>query len=430
MVVAGEQTNNLKKHLEKNGAFTVDFAFKSFHSSKAEINNSIIKVDKLLFIYRPQEMQIRDEMTILRDLLTKESFFEVSEILFVQKKDNNAKAAEDYFNAVMIACRKAKQGSSIDYSLNTIDSELTFQNINNLLLGKTQSDNSKNTIDKFFRYEKGNNAKSAYVPKNTKASKIEAFSFMDVNDYEEQKEISLKIETGYSKETKEEDDLSKYDAPEFGELATNDLDNTRWHIICGSQLSGKSTWAKAFIASSKSVGKRIIVVDITNHKKLKMVKDLEISLGDIKSLVENKVKISNSCTIFNADIRKDAEPLLKILLSKDLSYSRIDDVIVVCDLKDIEKIYLMLKFSVNTVFFCTQASETYVNDIKGIGEKIVASTDVFLLINTQIEVENPKEAEEIKAMVSPDIKVVKPIVIRNFGNLSGSLYTKLLGGAK
>ena len=68
MIVAGEQTNELARHLGSSGVFKVDFAYKNLYEYEEEIRNSIITVDKFLYVYQSAQMKSRLDMSILQNL--------------------------------------------------------------------------------------------------------------------------------------------------------------------------------------------------------------------------------------------------------------------------------------------------------------------------------------------------------------------------
>ena len=62
--------------MTERGTFEVPFYYESLSKNSNEIKNSIIKVDKMLYLYQPDVMSIRYDMGILKNLLAKSSFFD------------------------------------------------------------------------------------------------------------------------------------------------------------------------------------------------------------------------------------------------------------------------------------------------------------------------------------------------------------------
>ena len=111
MIVAGRQSAKLAEHLNKTGAFRADYVYHSLAQNQEKIKNSIIKVDKLLYIYQPEEdngvTSIREDMVILQKLIISDEFFSTNEVIFIQKSSSLSEQAADYFNTVMKECTAA-----------------------------------------------------------------------------------------------------------------------------------------------------------------------------------------------------------------------------------------------------------------------------------------------------------------------------------
>ena len=84
MIIAGAQANSLAQFLSNSGV-DVEYCFNSVQDAKSVIENSIIKIDKLLYVYQPSIMNIRSDMSLMLRLLT-DNFFSIREIVFIQKK--------------------------------------------------------------------------------------------------------------------------------------------------------------------------------------------------------------------------------------------------------------------------------------------------------------------------------------------------------
>ena len=82
--------------MTERGTFEVPFYYESLSKNSNEIKNSIIKVDKMLYLYQPDEISIRYDMGILKKLLDKSSFFDPGEFRCIVNgnRDENTKAIE------------------------------------------------------------------------------------------------------------------------------------------------------------------------------------------------------------------------------------------------------------------------------------------------------------------------------------------------
>ena len=74
MLVAGENSNSLAEFLQQRGTFVVDFLYRDLYSNSQELLNSVIRVDKLVYVYQSREMDnlggmfIRQEMQVLKSM--------------------------------------------------------------------------------------------------------------------------------------------------------------------------------------------------------------------------------------------------------------------------------------------------------------------------------------------------------------------------
>lgn len=77
MLVAGDKTDKLAKFFKMRNAFSVSMACESLSSNVAQIKDSIINVNTLLYFYQESSINIRTDMQILKELLSDNNFFTV-----------------------------------------------------------------------------------------------------------------------------------------------------------------------------------------------------------------------------------------------------------------------------------------------------------------------------------------------------------------
>ena len=95
MLVAGENSNSLAEFLQQRGTFVVDFLYRDLYSNSQELLNSVIRVDKLVYVYQSREMDnlggmfIRQEMQVLKSMYEDNKFFKASEVILLCSDDKS-----------------------------------------------------------------------------------------------------------------------------------------------------------------------------------------------------------------------------------------------------------------------------------------------------------------------------------------------------
>ena len=183
LIVAGKNSKNLRDFMTERGTFEVPFYYESLSKNSNEIKNSIIKVDKMLYLYQPDEISIRYDMGILKNLLAKSSFFDPGEITCIVNgnPDENTKAIE-YFKSVM------EDVGYTNYQVKRSESTMTYEDIYNQLLGVTESVKFKNKRKNVYRVENSNESKEVFLPELDTGLTIEPFDYESNRNYEKAKE--------------------------------------------------------------------------------------------------------------------------------------------------------------------------------------------------------------------------------------------------
>lgn len=438
IVIAGDQTDDLSEHLQSNSAFKVVFHANSLLGAKDEIQNSIIKADKLLYVYHKNQMNIRNDMAFLRELFLSDSFFEVKEVLFIQKEDVDSEQAEKYFINIMQDVSNARKGSKkynneIEYYYKTVKNLLTFQSINEILLGVSQSAVVKNTISKFYRYEKGNSAKEVYVADKKQGAYVEPFNFDSLINHDRERQNMNTIQ-GVSIPTKSNDSWHQFEKMQLGDI---DITDTQIYknitVISGNAKTGKTTLACFLAASLENDGRKSLVLDFTANqdcdalitelcKKMKKrtVKDLLLSNASFEETIEFVNFDSNELY----DLRMD---VFILLLQKQLnSY---EHVLIVAETKDLDEILYSAHESLNKILFCLTPLEKDVLTCKEQLMLMAADAELLVVLSDRIALNQYTKflaPEKVKELLG-GIKIVKSLKLEDVTQAKG-LHTAILGG--
>ncbi|NBH96616.1 hypothetical protein D7Y41_02725 [Anaerotruncus sp. 1XD22-93] len=443
MIVAGRQSAKLAEHLNKTGAFRADYVYHSLAQNQEKIKNSIIKVDKLLYIYQPEEdngvTSIREDMVILQKLIISDEFFSTNEVIFIQKSSSLSEQAADYFNTVMKECTAAlrqerHKKAQILYSIETVDGVLSFQSIHNYLLGVTEAEDFHNTIGKVYRYEKGSEATTAYVAADTRNSIVEPFTFENIDDYERARDNSIKFDPGRVVHDSKEDELETIDSPVFGKLhisRVSPVKNTL--LLTGGDKTGKSMWGAALAVSSMSAKVRTFVLDLTvsgNIRNTFKSFDTEFSEIDMLSMLHPNSETESFITLCRptAIEMEVVCEFLQLLYREEVS-SKFDQVLILADRASLPGIKRHIQPNLKMVFYCMFPLECDLPKIKQSILECGGALCTILCSNAlQIGVKDKYlHPSELKPQAPHDVKVVAPIQFTNM-NLDSTLYEKLMGG--
>ena len=141
MLVAGDKTDKLAKFFKMRNAFSVSMACESLSSNVAQIKDSIINVNTLLYFYQESSINIRTDMQILKELLSDNNFFTVGEIIFIIAENENSDKAVNYFKAAM------SESSFSKYTIKLLKGKPTFDLIYNTVLGVSKNTDFANSYN-------------------------------------------------------------------------------------------------------------------------------------------------------------------------------------------------------------------------------------------------------------------------------------------
>ena len=261
MLVAGDNTPKLAEFLVQRGTFSLDFSYRSLTEEVMHVKDSIINVDKLIYLLDDQQINIRTEMQLLKELLTSEGFFTVREIIFIVTENTEADKAIRYFNAVMV------DSNYTNFTVHKTKAKVSFAEIYDYVIGVSVAENYKNTFKDVYRVERNSDSTVAYMPADDVSLKVEPFSYDSVNMFEEAKANSKRTESGIlHKDEAPDSNIEQFDNPNLGSLDVIGTKNQQEIIVVsGDRKTGVSTWACAVAQSAVSAGKTVTLFDFTDN---------------------------------------------------------------------------------------------------------------------------------------------------------------------
>lgn len=432
IVVAGEQSENLATYLASSGSKVIG-SYPTLMDGKGAIENSIFHIDKMVYVYHPTTMDIRQDMSCLLRLVTG-NFFSVREIVFIMKKDQLSQRATEYFNEAIAECNKTlkqdrKQEIAAQQKL--IDGELTFANIAAATYGVTNSNNFANKIRTVMRYEKDSEATTAYVRHDTHDHVVEPFSYESVKAYEKEKTNLAITESGRIITDPEEDSLPTVDNAllNAGNKTPMTVRKKNLFMLTGEKGLGKDEWACVLAASTAQAKKPTIILDYASDSTIasKLSSEMvEYESVDLKTFMYDNFKQSHPICIIRPTKSEWAIRDAALQLLVDQFSSNDMAVIIICiDSDEFEQMYDLVQFAVKKILYCIVPLESHAANLKSFLEK---HTGVFALVSKPFILKHGEEyinLKERKGEFGDDFKIAESPAFDNF-NVSSVFYNKLL----
>lgn len=420
LIIAGDNSKNLRDFMVERGTFEVPFYYESLSKSANEIKDSIIKVDKMLYLYQPNTMSIRYDMSVLKNLLAKSSFFNPGEITYMVNgtADENIKAIE-YFTAVM------EDVGYTNYQIRRSEKTMTYEDIYNQLLGVSESLKFKNKRKNIYRVEKSNESKEVFLPDLDLDLMIEPFNYDSLKDFEKAKENASRTESGIE-HTDSMQPMKKFSRPSFNEINFNSiLHGSKTICISGLAKSGITTWTCALATSAIDLGKSVLVIDYTDNQDifntmtLNRIKCRQLNMVDLLQKCELEKDVISVCGLTNEKERRVKSEFLQNFFSRVDTF---DYVFVVTSIDYMEKTVNIIGDMLTKLFLCTSIIQYDVERLKEYVNRVVERTQTMVILNDVVKVMDESillDDKTCKEILANQCKVVSPI---NFEDLHLGAY--------
>lgn len=410
LIVAGKNSKNLRDFMTERGTFEVPFYYESLSKNSNEIKNSIIKVDKMLYLYQPDEISIRYDMGILKNLLAKSSFFDPGEITCIVNgnPDENTKAIE-YFKSVM------EDVGYTNYQVKRSESTMTYEDIYNQLLGVTESVKFKNKRKNVYRVENSNESKEVFLPELDTGLTIEPFDYESNRNYEKAKENTSRTESGieYVDSMKP---MKKFVRPSFGSVSFDSiLHGNKTICISGLAKSGITTWTCALATSAIDLGKSLLVLDYTDNQDiydtmvLNRIKCKQYSMIELLQNCKVEKGVIGVCGLTNEKERNVKSEFLQNFFSRVDTY---DYVFIVTSINYMEKAVKIVGDMLSKLFLCTSVIQHDVELMNTYVSRVVDKAHTMVILNNVINVMDDSillDDKTCKEILANQCKVVSPI---------------------
>lgn len=434
LVVSNLRCKELSEFLERRGTFEVAACLQSLALGLADIQNRIIDVDKMLYLYQldsddDSSINIRSDMEMLSSLLRNGSFFSPGEIVFMIQNSTKPEylQAERYFMSVM-----ETTGYS-DYSVKKIDGTISFSAVYDSMMGITVNASFKNSYNVLWRAERNSDSDIAYEAQDDHDLLLEPFTFENVERYFNQKSIVAK--TGSSVEFKDgyNYEKNKFSDPDFGKFRVDSiLAGPSINIISGKSKSGLSIWACALAASAKFAGKNVFIIDYTSNSDISEtfrqfgIQHDNVSMKEFLSGKENSGSLISVCAPHN-----DREDTVKVnFLQRTLrmfSNKSYNVVIVAVCIEMFPQVISLTNRKMDNTFLTVIPRHSDVVELQRYAN-ILENCRVSVILNKSLAFDNdnyisPAEVKNILALYNP--RIVGSVVFENL-NIKDNLFNGLI----
>ena len=430
MLVAGGNSRNLATFLEQRGTFEVSFIYNDLRSNADILMNQIIKVDKLVYIYRiseetgEAETNIRVDMQTLRDLISKNSFFSAEEILFLcGGSGKEYTKPKKYFTTVMQEC------NFTNFAIRVLDNDASFSSIYDNLIGVSLTKDFKNTYRPLYRKERGQDSMIAYDKKNDSDLVIEPLSYSNLKNWDSQKELSKSVEQSTPIPDPDNDERNKWFNPNFAGIASDDVLRTgKLTIVSGEKRSGKSMWALELASAAISTDRRVCLYDFTTMQDIAELRDKNsVKLTNIEPLDMMRLQLCREDKLCSMPDRKILSDFLRYLVIQ--RFKIFNSIILVVEKEDFVKVCSIMRNLSPDCVYLTFAREDDVKNARDLLNCVSSENKILILSSTVSEYsESLMDATDIKeSLLASDVKakVVKPFMFKDFEHTPW-LYQRLI----
>lgn len=426
-IVGGEDHSKLKSYLETRGSLSIIGSVDSLSKSKAEIQSSIIKADKMIYLYTDESLNIREEMNILRGLLTGDGFFRVDEIIFFIVSSDITKKGTSYIKNINEQISE-DVGNCPTFTIKSFQNTFSYEEIYSEILGLgdfgSQYENSEVTV---YRVARGSDVKHVYEGADNRDMSVEPFDLSAIQIYNSTKNLIAMTESA-TNITESPQGIKKYDNPIVGSYSLSTVfGSLKCILVCGNRYSGKSTTASALAASLQTCGNKVLAVDLTGQNDIE--KCLDFNNIDFESIgfsdfigqgIYNDISSVNVYHINSVDITMET----LAYISYNIFTTGFDALIVEANLNIIDLIYRMLEDILATIIYLTPRMVDTVSDIQTLEQKI--NINSICLITSSINSNGFKQTlsnEEItERLVSRIALAESPLLVESNSILADSIY--------
>lgn len=417
MLVAGDRVDALVDFFTEQGTFSIECAYNNLTDNADDIQSKIIRVDKFLYIYNVTEtgeptLNIKSDMQFLRNLLTSDGYFRPGEIIFLSNNSSTAKDAVMFFKTVLEDCNYD------NYSIKLLDSVLTFPAIYSAIMGVSSMKDFNNGYRTLYRVERNAESTLAFSPSDDASLSVEPFSYDNLKNYNSQKELYTKLDSGNIIFDSAEQEKTSLHSPSFDRISyDNKVLRRKLLLLSGKAISGKATWASVLTSSGITAGHKLFVFDFTSSSKIASLLETVQNVNVVTMQEVLTSFVDAQCTVCRPKNHKEESVRLEFLQNIFGSDKyNFDTVIIVVDSDLFASVYKELGDIIDICLYTVVPFASNVDQaIAAIGDCSIPKR--LLILDECVKTIGDSaylSAEKIKELIGSDIGVIKNFTFENF----------------
>lgn len=363
-MVLSSEADKIREYYRANsgGDIDIEFCYNSLHANLTKIMNSNIRVDKFIIVFSEDStLNVKQEMACLKELMDKNSFFRVGEIIVYVEENEYCTLALDNFKFIM-ECM-----NFTNYQIKTNKEKITMQYLYRDTLSIIPPDQQKTVYNKVYRVKKGEDSKVGYDPIRKdlvyQSTKVDGYG-----EYEKVKHNAIKSESGRVITEVPPKEIEKFDVEV--DVYNSNFDKIKNTILfVGPHKTGTSILcSKTFMQSNNSLLLDSSINQGSSFNIKLLDKDNLVQLVDIQDLLLGESYVSDSLKILPNVHKEVSLELLKYLLSIP-NRLRFSDMLIDLDLDDLEVFMKVLHTKVKTIVFTSDIDSNEIDKLKPLFQK-------------------------------------------------------------
>lgn len=356
-MILASNANNIADYFNRNsgGSIDIEHKYTSLQDNMSYIMNSNIRIDKFIIVMSEEsDMNIKQEMTCLMNLIDGNAFFRVGEILVYAEENEYCSSGINYFKFVM------NNLHFDNYTIKTYKDGIKIQSLYRDTLSILPPDENKTSYNVVYRVRKGEDSKVGYSPRPRNLT-IVPKSRDGVSEYEDIKHNALKSESGRLITDIAPKEIIKVDF-DLDLFKSNLSSIQNVYIYTGCAKSGTS-----FLCTSVAIQTdNTLVLDLSknsgSYKTFKRLGD-KVTYIDNAKLFLGEAYLDNGLKCAINTHEDSAMNLLKYIITvpNKLSFSNL---FIDCDLSDLDSIVRVLQMKIKNIVFTCESLEDEFNSIK------------------------------------------------------------------
>ena len=416
MLVAGSDSKHLADFLQQRGTFIVDFMYSNLYDNSTELLNSVIRIDKLVYIYQDtkvqSDMNIRQDMQVLKNVLEHNKFFKADELIFLCDDSEDSKQAQEYFKVVMSDCAVEH------YSISVLDSIGSFSSVYAKLIGVTQNTDFDNKYRKLYRRSRGDDARMAYYPTDDRSVALEPFDYSNLEVLDNRRKLMHSITEPEQLNDTESSVRKKYLDLNLGGIPVKDKKKQcNVFLVFGDDKAGKSYWALQIANSANMNERKVTLIDCSKHQRVSALSEKNElffdNLTPIDLIHRREFEHSCICSFPYGDILTYAKEVNKYCTMV------FDTLVFILPKKYVQEVASVFEeYHVITL----AVVHPYAENAKDAYTTLIGDQKIFILSRTGYT-DDILSADQLKIQYT-DTQIIKPYDFKSFDNTW--LYRKLV----